>query len=175
VTAVISTRTLSIALVLALTSLAAAGCGGGEVTDAEPVETNPATASGETTTDSGPAAPGGKAADPAERSAELCAQMRERIGSLPSPKGDGADAEFESELEAIQTEYLDGISELDVPEEDRDTLERFLIAERELFEAQAAARAEGADEGTEAGPAADATAEAEELASELGITGCAAV
>lgn len=148
--------------------IALAGCGdGGAGTD---VATTPTA----TPTEPGDTAP---AADIRDTSAELCTTMRDTIGSLPSPEKAG-DEEFESAVLGAQEAYLDGMSALPVAADQKDTLERFLISQQALFDAQATARSSenpeesGIEGGAEQG---EAMVESEKLAKELGIIGCAGV
>ncbi len=146
---------------------ALAGCGGGgPATDAA---TEPPA-----TSEPGQTAP---AADVRDTSAELCNTMRDTIGSLPSPEEPG-DAEFEAAVLGAQEAYLDGMSTLPVGEDQTETLERFLISQQTLFDAQATARSSKNPEesGVEGGAEqAEAMVESEKLAKELGIVGCAGV
>jgi hypothetical protein len=145
--------------------LLVAGCGGGAGADTSAV---PATTASTSTS-------GG--ADIEDTSAQLCSDMRDAIGSLPSPKK-GGDADFEQAVLEAQQTYLDGMSRLPVDPAEKDTLERLLIAQQELFDAQAAARA--SDNPEEMNPeggqqASDATGKVGQLATELGVTDCASV
>jgi hypothetical protein len=160
------TRRLSI---LSLALLALAGCGGsGATTDSSAPVTEPAM-----TTSGTASAPAG---DPKDISADLCSTMRETIGSLPTPKKGEADA-LEDNILAAQQAYLDGMSELPIEPSQKDTLEKLLIAQQEVFDAGAAARSSEDPEaaGGEGGPAADATLEVGKLSQELGVTDCAGV
>lgn len=156
---------------LLLVCAAIAGCGGGAATEAgtaPPTDTGTAPSAG---------SDGVSYADAREGSAALCSAMRDTIGSLPSPEEDG-DEEFEAAVLGAQEAYLDGMSTLPVAEDQKETLERFLISQQALFDAQATARnSENPEEsGVEGGGAqADAMLESEKLAKQLGIVGCAGV
>ena len=159
-------KRIGVFLLLCAALAAIAGCGGGAATDA--------TTEPPTTSEPGQTAP---AADVRDTSAELCNTMRDTIGSLPSPEEPG-DEEFEAAVLGAQEAYLDGMSTLPVGEDQTETLERFLISQQTLFDAQATARSsENPEEsGVEGGAEqAEAMIESEKLAKELGIVGCAGV
>lgn len=153
--------------VVLLAALAVAGCGGGGAPTSgsdpsEPVDT--AVRSDAT------------AQDPATASAALCASMREDIGAIPSPKGKGDQAAYDSQVSAIQEDYLNQMGMLTVS--DSAKLDEFLAAQQGLFEAEAAARSaanpeESGEEG--GGDAAQATAAIEDLAKDLDIEACASI
>ena len=150
-----------------LSALAIAGCGGAGASTAgsdpsEPVDTAMRTDA--------------QAQDPAEASAALCATMREDIGSIPSPKGQGDQAAYDSQVSAIEEEYLNQMGMLAVT--DTAKLDEFIAAQQELFEAMAEARSaanpeESGEEG--GGAAAEAIATIEDLAKDLDIEACASI
>jgi hypothetical protein len=161
-------KTLLGAILACLMLVFLAGCGG-DGSRSESVTTPP--------TASEPIATAPVGGDIRAASADYCRVMRETIGSLPSPKGDDDD-DFESAVLGAQEAYLDGISQLPVAPDQKETLERFLISQQELFDAQATARkSENPEEsGVEGGAGqVDATVESEKLAKQLGIEGCAAI
>lgn len=161
-------RLLASAVVFA--ALVVAGCGGDGASTAgsdpyEPVDTAVRTDA---------TAP--SAQDPAEASAALCASMREAIGEIPSPEGKGDQAAYDSQVSAIQEEYLNQIGMLEVG--DTAKLDEFIAAQQELFEAMAEARSaanpeESGEEG--GGAAAEAIATIEDIAKDLDIEACASI
>jgi len=150
-------------------SLLIAGCGGEESATAPTSTNGPETSS--IATD-----PGASAGAPAEVAGGLCAEFRDTVGSLPTPKGEDGIAAFEKSLAAAEQAYIDGIRTLAVDPADQGTLEEFITVQEELAAARASYRAEpDPDGGSEEGgaEAAKLTSEAERLGAELGIPCCA--
>ncbi len=161
---------LRFSLPVLIVSLAVVGCGGGQST--APAPTEPSETSSVATD------PGMSAGAPAEVAGGLCAEFRETVGSLPTPKGEDEIAEFEESLAAAEQAYIDGIRTLAVDPADQGTLDEFVSVQEKLADARASYRAEPDPDGggVEGGAdAAELTTEAERLASELGIPGCAGV
>lgn len=162
-------KDLRLTLPVLVVALLITGCGGGESTTA------PASTEGSETS-SVATDPGMSAGAPAEVAGGLCAEFRETVGSLPTPKGEGEIATFEKSLAAAEQAYIDGIRTLAVDPADQGTLDQFVTVQEELAAARASYRAEPDPDGggAEGGAgAAELTSEAERLASELGIPGCA--